>query len=328
MRTAGRIFFFLCLVVAASVFSVLVFFHGWRTERLETLVANATLVDTPAGSVEVFDSEKNKPCLVVLHGGAGGYDQGLAISDFLSSDFRILSLSRPGYLRTPLSSGMLPEQQADLLASLLQKKGIGQAAILAMGEGAAPALYALVRHPDLFSKIVLLSPVAFRTPDKIPAETALENFSGDMALWFCNLSLSLSPSSCLPAILETETSSPPYECFKRSASICSEPAQMEWLKKFFLSISPLSPREIGCRNDIVQTRAIFDIPLSSVRIPALIVRGESDSITSPDNTKKLLQNLPQAREFVAEGAGYILPGIGSSPSLTKEKILEFLLPEH
>jgi 2-hydroxy-6-oxonona-2,4-dienedioate hydrolase len=40
-------------------------------------------------------------------------------SDWLESGFGIISVSRPGYARTPLSSGETAEDQADLIMALL-----------------------------------------------------------------------------------------------------------------------------------------------------------------------------------------------------------------
>jgi pimeloyl-ACP methyl ester carboxylesterase len=80
--------------------------------------------------------------LLLFHGSPGGYDQGVAMARFLGLDgFAFLTLSRPGYRRTPLSSGKTPQAQADLLAAALDALNIAQVVVMAhSGGGPAVAL--------------------------------------------------------------------------------------------------------------------------------------------------------------------------------------------
>jgi hypothetical protein len=59
------------------------------------------------------------------HGGIGGVDQARVMLGWLDpTHYRLLSVSRPGYLNTPLASGQSFEEQADLFAALLDALGI------------------------------------------------------------------------------------------------------------------------------------------------------------------------------------------------------------
>jgi pimeloyl-ACP methyl ester carboxylesterase len=65
------------------------------------------------------------PAVLALHGAMGGYDQGLILARTIGPPgYRFVSVSRPGYLGTPLCAGRTPEEQADLLAHLLDALGI------------------------------------------------------------------------------------------------------------------------------------------------------------------------------------------------------------
>ena len=51
--------------------------------------------------------------------------------------FRVIVPSRPGYLRTPLTSGRTPGEQATLIAALLDTLGIERGALYAYSQGGA-----------------------------------------------------------------------------------------------------------------------------------------------------------------------------------------------
>ena len=77
------------------------------------------LIQTAKGAVEIACLGEG-PTVLSVHGGPGGCDQGLLMAlPLLQAGFHVIAPSRPGYLGTPLSSGVHLEEQADLLAALL-----------------------------------------------------------------------------------------------------------------------------------------------------------------------------------------------------------------
>ena len=68
-------------------------------------IPKSSIIDTKYGPVEYVVVGEGKPILAI-HGGGGGYDQGVVLySLFADAGYSIICPSRPGYLRTPLSSG-------------------------------------------------------------------------------------------------------------------------------------------------------------------------------------------------------------------------------
>jgi pimeloyl-ACP methyl ester carboxylesterase len=65
-----------------------------------------------------------------------------------SAGFRILSPSRPGYVGTPLDSARRREQQADLLAALLDALSVRRVGVLADSAGSPVGYVFAARHPD------------------------------------------------------------------------------------------------------------------------------------------------------------------------------------
>ena len=73
---------------------------NWRDHRVEhhTPRMSAPIVMTAAGDVELEERGSGTPVLVV-HGSPGGIDAARAMGRFLPEDrFRVIALSRPGYL--------------------------------------------------------------------------------------------------------------------------------------------------------------------------------------------------------------------------------------
>ena len=124
----------------------------------------STIVDTSLGKVEYIDHGDGPPVLFV-HGSPGGCDQGAVMTEFLvARGFRAVSLSRPGYLGTPLTDRVAgtPDQQADLEIALMDKLGIGTSRIMCWS-GGGPSSYRLAaKHPDRVTALVTLAALSMR----------------------------------------------------------------------------------------------------------------------------------------------------------------------
>ena len=89
-----------------------------------------------------------------------GYDQALALSwNLHQADLAVLTLSRPGYVRTPLATGPTPEQAADAAAGLLDVLGLDRVGVIGTSGGGPTALQFALRHPQRVWGLVLQSAV-------------------------------------------------------------------------------------------------------------------------------------------------------------------------
>src|SRR6185503_12072375 len=75
--------------------------------------------------------------------------------------FRVIAMSRFGYLRTPLPADASPAAQADAHACLLDALKISRAAVIGASAGAPSSMQFALRHPDRCSALVLLVPAAY-----------------------------------------------------------------------------------------------------------------------------------------------------------------------
>jgi hypothetical protein len=97
-------------------------FSIWVGRNEEHLGAGSQIAKTGRGEIEYAVAREGVP-LLRIHGTPGGYDQSIASA--LSrpesiAGFKVIAISRPGYLRTPLRSSVTPGHQADLYAALLE----------------------------------------------------------------------------------------------------------------------------------------------------------------------------------------------------------------
>lgn len=106
------------------------------------------IAETAQGPIEYDIAGEGAPVLVV-HGSPGGWDQGRAMASALPPErFRAITVSRPGYLGTGLEGREGIDEQADLLAALLDTLEVERAGVLCWS-GGGPSSYRLaVRHPD------------------------------------------------------------------------------------------------------------------------------------------------------------------------------------
>src|SRR5262245_22992801 len=135
-------------------------FVSWRWRLLAQVLRGSEIAETAQGPVE-FARVGTGPVILQLHGGATGYDQTLTLSwDVHEAGFTVLTPSRPGYLRTPLTIGATPEQAADVMASLLAALRIDKVCVIGTSGGGPTALQFALRHPQRVWALVLQSAVS------------------------------------------------------------------------------------------------------------------------------------------------------------------------
>ncbi|MDH4233017.1 MAG: alpha/beta hydrolase, partial [Nitrospirota bacterium] len=100
--------------------------------------------------------------VLVVHGAGGGYDQGLELGgQLVRGGFRVIAMSRFGYLRTPLPTDASPAAQADAYACLLDALNIKRVGLVGVSAGAPSSMQFALRHPERISSLVLVVPAAY-----------------------------------------------------------------------------------------------------------------------------------------------------------------------
>ena len=115
------------------------------------------IVKTNQGMIEYrIEGPETGPAMLILNGGHTNCDSLVANLDLLLSlGYRVIIPSRPGYGRTPLSTGKTTEEAADAMVALLDELGIEKASVMAISAGGRTALQLAGRHPTRVDKLIL-----------------------------------------------------------------------------------------------------------------------------------------------------------------------------
>ncbi|MDF5757509.1 alpha/beta hydrolase [Spongiactinospora sp. TRM90649] len=139
------------------------------TTRTAIAERPTTVVRLPAGPVEYRLEGDGSRTVLVFHG--GHMRAGLALGEEVYADagFTVLAPSRPGYGRTPLTTGTSATGFADVVADLCRTLGIERlAAAVGISAGGRTALTMAARHPQLVERVILQSAVGFLPwPDRM-----------------------------------------------------------------------------------------------------------------------------------------------------------------
>lgn len=259
-----------------------------------------TMIDTRLGRVECAVSGEG-PAILLLHGAMGGCDQGLLLgrSALGNSGFRLIAVSRPGYLGTPPASGKAPEQQADLCAALLDVLDVPQATVIAISGGGQCALQFVLRHPDRCCALIMISACSAPIKVHLPLRFYLMKWMAKFP-W-------------LVAAMRKKAAANPSEAARRSIA---DPALRErtlldseagplMLALQLSTMDRMAQRMPGTENDILQSRLPFDYPLEEVRVPTLVVHGTADQIVPFAQSRSLASRVPNPELFIIEGGEHV-----------------------
>jgi pimeloyl-ACP methyl ester carboxylesterase len=128
-----------------------------RAARRRVQLSGSSITETTLGAIEQVTFGEGPPVLLV-HGVVGGADHGRGLAGaYFGAGFKVVAVSRFGYVRSPLYIDSSPRAQADRYAALLDALGIGKVAVVGTSAGTASCLQFALRHADRCSALVLFS---------------------------------------------------------------------------------------------------------------------------------------------------------------------------
>lgn len=252
-------------------------------ELRECLETSPCLVETPAGPVE-YATRGQGPLLLCVHGGPGGFDQGLVLGElFRVNGFRTVAVSRPGYLGTPLSSGASPEAQADLLAALLTALDEPSALVIGVSAGGPPSYLLAARHPQRVRALVEVDSVS-RTYRPGSSETVEKLFVSRFGLALTGFLARHFPMTTLRGLLTEESTLDKAAIAERAAHVLADPSRRAMFETLIRTFSDRAGQRLaGVTNDLAVTRELGDLPLGAITCPVLILHGQADNDVSPEH---------------------------------------------
>ena len=244
-----------------------------------------------------------------MHGAGGGFDQGLEIaSPLVQAGYRVIAMSRFGYLRTPLPVDASPAAQADAHACLLDALGVRRVAVVGASAGAPSSMQFALRHPERTACLALLVPAAYpshieqrrdgavpirsSSATKLLFDTALRS---DFLFW-------VAPRVARNAMLQAILGTPPSVLKNASAEERARVAQV------LDHIQPLSMRRLGLLNDASIVGSLPRYELERIAAPTLIL-GMADCLygTYP-GARYSAEHIPGARLIDYPTGGHLWVG--------------------
>jgi pimeloyl-ACP methyl ester carboxylesterase len=328
LRILGRATFLLLVLALLMAGFVLAWFASWCSDKLASLDSGSEKAETKKGAIEYLDRGEG-PTLLVFHDAPGGYDQAMLLGSFFAEEgFHLVAPSRPGYLRTPLTTGRSLAEQADAMAALIEMMGISRVAVLASSLGAPAALHFAWRYPDKVWALVLLSPATTIVSDQKPLRIELgslvdDRLKGDFGAWLATETLQRDPRKLFDRIVQAESDAPQAARETLVEYVLDESDQREWLESLIGTFVPPSAREAGVRNDLQQLRTLNELPLEQIVVPTLIVHGTADKLIPISESEAIAARIPGAIFHRVDGAGHLVE-LGPKGAEVQSKILEFL----
>lgn len=302
------------IALAASVLLALLFMTGCASlvpayrhdlDAAQARISSGSRVaDTRCGPIE-YAIEGEGPSVLVIHGAGGGFDQGLIIGTPLAkAGYKVIAVSRFGYLRTPLPQDASPAAQADAYACLLDALDISRVVVLGASAGSPSALQFALRHPGRIKALVLLVPVVF-TPksggapaathpagESILLDTVLDS---DFLIW-------LAPHLSRDTVEGMFLGTPPRVIERAS------PEEQARVATMIDQTLPLGPRRPGLLNDMQVMDHMPRYNLEEVTVPTLVMSAADDRFGTYDAALYTAVHIPKARFIGYTTGGHMMVG--------------------
>ncbi len=279
---------------------------SWTEALMASLDTRASVFGTARGDVQLARDGSGPPVLAI-HGGPGGFDQGLAYGRHLrDGGCELLAVSRPGYLRTPLRSGRSPESQADLYAALLDVLQIDRVTILGFSSGGPSAVHFAARHPDRVTALLLDTAIVLPFHPAIgPLRRAI--FESSLLVWASYQIATRKPDlavSFMVGGVSRGLSKP-----QRNAAtewITSDPDRLGRIQEQWASTAPRKYRRAGWTNDLANEAGLAPLPFTDVSVPTLIAHGSNDAIVPLNHATSAVGTIAGAELMIVEEGHHLL----------------------
>jgi len=279
----------------------------WSGRLMRSLDQQATVLDTDHGSIQVARAGDGPPVMVV-HGGPGGFDQGLAFGRHLrDGGCELIAPSRPGYLRTPLISGRRPAEQADLYAAMLDVLRIGKVTVLGVSSGGPSAVHFAARHPQRTTALLLDCAVLLAFDEHLnPFERMLSETG--FGVWL-SYQLAGRWPAMMTAVVVDAFSEGLNKGQRREAItwITSDPARQQSIKDLLSSAAPRKHRQPGQGNDESIEPDLDPLPFADVTAPTLVAHGTNDGLVPSAHATHAADQIAGAELILVEEGHHALP---------------------
>ncbi|KRB62083.1 esterase [Rhizobium sp. Root708] len=236
------------------------------------------------------------PPIVFIHGASASlYDPMFSFRTKLEGRADLLFVDRPGHGASDAGNPpmILPDGQADAIAQLMKKRGIGKAIIVGHSFGGAIAAALALRHPEKVAGLVLLSPAVYPWEGGVAwyYDAATVPVTGPL------FSALIVPPVGLLAI--DRSTNAVFWPNHRPANYVRETRAVQALRPAAFWHNAM---EVKALSSWAKTASL---KYSRIKAPTVIITGDADKIVSPAvHAQRLARDISRAKLVVVHNLGH------------------------
>jgi pimeloyl-ACP methyl ester carboxylesterase len=236
------------------------------------------------------------PPIVFIHGASASlYDPMFSFRAKLEGRAKLLFVDRPGHGSSDAGpdKNILPDGQADAIARLMEKRGIHKAIVVGHSFGGAIAAALAMRHPDMVSGLVFLSPAVYPWDSGVAwyYDAASAPVAGPLFSTLIVPPLGLLAIDRATVGVFAPNHRPPDYIASTRALQALRPAAFRH-----------NAREVAGLSDWAKTASPG---YRKIRAPTVIITGDTDGVVSPEiHARHLARDIPGATLVTVRNLGH------------------------
>lgn len=271
---------------------------------------------TTKGNIEYQLEGEGDSVILVLNGGHGSScDSPTPFKQMLiEQGFQVLTPSRPGYGKTPSSTGKTAELFADALIKLFDSLQIEKVIVIAISAGGRTALQLGGRYPERVEKIILQSALTHdQWPDAKMRLLSYLLFNPVIEKWLWTIfrfMIRRYPLGTLKVMMKSFTTLPVDEVIEKM-----DENQVKETIEFLKCLQSGS----GFLNDINHRSG----DLSHIQAPTLIIHSKYDGSNPISHANYAAKYIPNTKLFITEAESHLI-WFSKHNDTIEQKVTEFL----
>ena len=274
-------------------------FRAEISRAREKVLAGGEILKTDHGDIE-YTVKGEGPPVLVLHGAGGGYDQGLLLpgGTIFGDSFKLISVSRFGYLRSPIPEDSSVEAQTALYAILLDHLKVETAIVIGGSAGGPSALQFAHDYPDKCAALILGAAITMPiAPDKDALHNkVIHSIQKSDFLYWCFTKVFGSLFLKLIGV--------PRKVYKGFTL-----EQKQLAQELLDVMHPMSQRRRGSIHEFM-IKPLDSASMSEISSPTLILHARDDALVNYKHAEFAHRNITQSKLVIFETGGHgLLPQV-------------------
>ena len=273
------------------------------------------ITNTAKGPIE-YTLVGNGPVILVCHGTSSSCFSNDGYAPLLEAGYSVLTPSRPGYGRTPLTVGAFAKEAAEAMVALLDILGIKTCAVMAISGGGPTGIALASNWPQRIHRLALIAAIS-RPEDRTnePAYQSQVAFYGPLhsVIWnMLHLMSRLSPNTMARQTMTIFSNHDPEDAFRRLT-----PVDIKNICSFYQRRSSRK----GALNDLTHT--VGKEFLQKVKVPTLVIHSREDKSVPFSHAEWSLVHIPDAELCESGFTGHFY-WVGSDYQRVSQRLADFL----